>query len=98
PQPDGVPRGRLTCRKRQAYSRGRRSVGDGGWRGPGIGERSTTVSDSLRNDAGAVTRRSFLVKAGGAGLTIASSGLLAACGGVKKSGGGGSGETPHNSA
>ncbi len=51
------------------------------------------MSDSLRNDAGAVTRRSFLVKAGGAGLTIASSGLLAACGGVKKSGGGGSADT-----
>ena len=51
------------------------------------------MSDSLRNDAGAVTRRSFLVKAGGAGLTIASSGVLAACGGVKKSGGGGSADT-----
>ena len=51
------------------------------------------MSDENRHDSNAVTRRSFLVKAGGAGLTIASSGVLAACGGVKKSGGGGTADT-----
>src|SRR3954451_5849201 len=56
-------------------------------------ERSTRLSDEIRHDAHAVTRRSFLVKAGGAGLTVASSGLLSACGGVKKSGGGGAADT-----
>src|SRR3954453_14842335 len=41
-----------------------------------------------------IPRRTFLAKAGGAGLTLASGGVLAACGGVKKSsdsGGGGNG-------
>jgi branched-chain amino acid transport system substrate-binding protein len=41
----------------------------------------------------ALSRRSFLIKAGGTGLTLASSGVLAACGGVKQSGSGGGGET-----
>jgi branched-chain amino acid transport system substrate-binding protein len=34
-------------------------------------------------------RRSFLIKAGGTGLALASGNVLAACGGVKQSGGGG---------
>src|SRR4051812_23862680 len=56
-------------------------------------ERSTALSDEIRPESPAITRRSFLVKAGGAGLTLASSGILGACGGVKKSGGGGSADT-----
>src|SRR4051812_7386737 len=56
-------------------------------------ERSTALSDEIRPESPAITRRSFLAVAGGAGLTVASSGLLAACGGVKKSGGGGSADT-----
>jgi branched-chain amino acid transport system substrate-binding protein len=56
-------------------------------------ERGAQVSDEHRHVSHAITRRSFLVKAGGAGLTLASSGVLAACGGVKQSGGGGSADT-----
>jgi branched-chain amino acid transport system substrate-binding protein len=56
-------------------------------------ERGAQVSDEHRHDWHAITRRSFLAKAGGAGLTLASSGVLAGCGGVKKSGGGGSADT-----
>ncbi len=46
-----------------------------------------------RSGLGSLSRRSFLVKAGGTGLTIASSGVLAACGSVKKSGGDSGGDT-----
>jgi branched-chain amino acid transport system substrate-binding protein len=51
-----------------------------------------TNSDQ-RSGLGSLSRRSFLVKAGGTGLTIASSGVLAACGSVKKSGGDSGGDT-----
>jgi branched-chain amino acid transport system substrate-binding protein len=50
-----------------------------------------TESNRREDDRSRFPRRSFLVKAGGTGLTLASSGVLAACGGVKKSGGGGGG-------
>src|SRR3954467_1111079 len=51
------------------------------------------LSDSSPLETQAVTRRSFLATTGAAGLTLASSGVLAACGGVKQSSGGGSADT-----
>jgi len=59
----------------------------------GMERGALALSETIRSDSQAVTRRSFLVKAGGAGLTLASSGLLAACGGVKQSSSGGSADT-----
>jgi branched-chain amino acid transport system substrate-binding protein len=43
------------------------------------------MSEPKSHDGEGIPRRSFLIQAGGAGLTLASGGVLAACGGVKKS-------------
>jgi branched-chain amino acid transport system substrate-binding protein len=51
------------------------------------------LSGTAHEHGHGLSRRSFLVKAGGTGLTVASSGILAACGGVKQSSGGGGGDT-----
>jgi branched-chain amino acid transport system substrate-binding protein len=47
------------------------------------------VTDSASSGLPGIPRRSFLVRAGATGFTLASGGIIAACGGVKKSGGGG---------
>ena len=47
------------------------------------------MTDPTWHPGQGIPRRSFLAKAGATGLTLASGGILAACGGVKESGGGG---------
>jgi branched-chain amino acid transport system substrate-binding protein len=51
------------------------------------------VTEPMSPGAEGIPRRTFLARAGATGLTLASSGVLAACGSVKKSGGGGGGDT-----
>ena len=51
------------------------------------------MTEAQSHDGEGIPRRSFLIKAGGAGLTLASSGLLAACGGVKQASTSGEGST-----
>jgi branched-chain amino acid transport system substrate-binding protein len=51
------------------------------------------VTEPMSPGAEGMPRRTFLARAGATGLTLASSGVLAACGSVKKSGGGGGSDT-----
>jgi branched-chain amino acid transport system substrate-binding protein len=51
------------------------------------------VTEPISPGAEGVPRRTFLARAGATGLTLASSGVLAACGSVKKSSGGGGSDT-----
>ena len=51
------------------------------------------MTEPMSPGAEGIPRRTFLARAGATGLTLASSGVLAACGSVKKSGGGGGGDT-----
>jgi branched-chain amino acid transport system substrate-binding protein len=55
--------------------------------------RSTVVTDPKSQDTQGIPRRTFLARAGATGLTLASGGVLAACGGVKESSSGGGGST-----
>jgi branched-chain amino acid transport system substrate-binding protein len=51
------------------------------------------VTEPISSGAQGIPRRTFLARAGATGLTLASSGVLAACGSVKKSSGGGGSDT-----
>jgi branched-chain amino acid transport system substrate-binding protein len=51
------------------------------------------VTEPISPGAEGIPRRTFLARAGATGLTLASSGVLAACGSVKKSSGGGGSDT-----
>jgi branched-chain amino acid transport system substrate-binding protein len=51
------------------------------------------VTEPMSPGAEGIPRRTFLARAGATGLTLASSGVFAACGSVKKSSGGGGSDT-----